>query len=353
MTILFFARRFYPLIGGVEKHVLELSKELIKQGHQVIVITEHTNNLPKFESIKPKGLSVYRIKAGDENKFKKMRIWKELWMLRDVIEKANVVHCHDVFFWYLPFRFIFPKKKVFTTFHGYESYPISQKAIMVRKLSEKLSWGNICIGDFIEKWYKTKPTVVSYGAVHVSSKKQELHGKASKNSAVFVGRLDNQTGILTYVSAIELVREKYTTFKMTAVGDGIYKNRIAKKVNVVGFQNNPEKYFINSHFAFVSRYLAILEAFAANRLIFAVYDNPVKEDYLKMAPFAKYIVITQTADELRQKILYYLEHPDEEKKLIAKGSKWVKEQSWEKMAELYLKLWQIEYNKKKYLDKRT
>lgn len=355
MTIVFFARRFYPLIGGVEKHVFEISKRLVMMGHKVIIITEELNNRhPEFISgslkykkkmLKQvqhdiiKDISIYRINVGKENGFKKFRIWKELWKLRSLIRDADIVHCHDVFFWYLPFRFLFPKKHVYTTFHGYESYPISYKAVTMRKISERLSWGNICIGDFIKKWYGTRATYVSYGAVDMPKMKDLRFKIQDKESAVFIGRLDEQTGILAYVKAVEKVREKYPKFSMTAVGDGEYKNKIANKVNVVGFQNNTEKYLENAHFAFVSRYLAILEAFAARRLVFAVYDNPVKEDYLRLAPFAKYIIISETPEELSKKIYYYLEHPDEEKKLIENAFQWAQGQSWIKMVDLYMGLW--------------
>ena len=68
MTIVFFARRFYPLIGGVEKHVMEISKRLLKKGHRVIVITEKTS----FKSSeKIDGIEVLRISAGREDRFKK------------------------------------------------------------------------------------------------------------------------------------------------------------------------------------------------------------------------------------------------------------------------------------------
>jgi glycosyltransferase involved in cell wall biosynthesis len=339
MKIVFFARRFYPLIGGVEKHVLELSRNLTKKGHQVIVITENTPKFPQFEKLENTKIEIIRISTGHDNWFKKIRIWKSLWEKRTIISSADIIHCHDVFFWYLPFRFLFPNKKVFITFHGYESYPISKKAVMVRKASELLSTGNICIGDFIKKWYGTKPTYISYGAVDVDLNKQKLKSKIKNESAVFVGRLDEQTGILTYVDAVSLIKKKYPKFIMTAVGDGAYKKRIAKGITVTGFKKNPEVFLTNAHFAFVSRYLAILEALVIKKLVFAVYDNPVKEDYLKMAPFAKYIIVAGSAKELYQKILYYLNHPQEEKKLIDKGFQWGKQQSWENMTNLYLNLW--------------
>jgi 1,4-alpha-glucan branching enzyme len=340
MKIIFLVRRFYPLIGGVEKHVFELSKRLISDGHTVSVITENSDDLPAFETIQPLGLDIYRISVGRENFVKKFRIWKELYKLRRLLSDSDIVHCHDVFFWYLPWRFLFPKKPVYTTFHGYESYPITKRAIRIRKLSERLSWGNICIGDFIKKWYGTQPTYVSYGAVESELKNRDLGFKGNKKSALFIGRLDDQTGILTYVEAFIKVKKKHPQFGMTVVGDGPYRKKISGKVNVLGFQKNPEQFFVTYRFAFVSRYLAILEAMSARRLVFAVYDNPVKKDYLTMAPYAKSIVIAENADKLSEKIQYYLDNPTEEQKLIDNAYKWVKKQTWEELANTYIKLWE-------------
>src|SRR5258708_682700 len=135
MKIVFICRLFYPHIGGVEKHVMEISTRLINKGHEVTVITEAFENAPLEEKINR--IKVYRIATGAEDKFKKFRIWKEMWHLKKIIEEADIVHCHDVFFWYMPFRLLYPRKCVYTTFHGYESYPIRKSAVAVRKLSEQ------------------------------------------------------------------------------------------------------------------------------------------------------------------------------------------------------------------------
>ncbi|SRR5258708_6967933 len=337
MKILFLSRLFYPHIGGVEKHVLEISTRLIKDGYTVSIITEqYDKTLSKTETID--GITIYRINCKNDNRFKKFKIWKKMWQLRKVVKDADIIHCHDVFFWYLPFRFFYLHKPVYTTFHGYESYPILKKAVLVRKLSEKMSFGNICIGDFIPKWYGTKPTLISYGAVDISKIKPQTE-KVKKDSAIFIGRLDDQTGILTYTKAVELLLKKYPKFDLIIVGEGIYRRQIEKKFTVLGFQKNPEKYLPKYHYALVSRYLSILEAFAAKRLVFAAYDNPVKEDYLKMAPFAKWIVIEKDPKKLAEKIQYYIKHPEEEQVIIENGYEWVKKQTWENIVSLYLNLW--------------
>src|SRR3989344_8398523 len=203
MTIIFLCRLFYPHIGGVEKHVFEISKRLRRQGHKIIIIAEKdttssVGSLPKSIQKELRFFSIHYIFVKDTKWLKKFIIWKWLWKHKKLLSKADIIHCHDVFFWYLPFRFLYSRKPVYTTFHGYEQYPIKSRAIFIRKISEKLSNGNICIGDFIPKWYGTKPTLISYGGVDSSKLKNQNAKLKIKKSAVFIGRLDQQTGIKTY-----------------------------------------------------------------------------------------------------------------------------------------------------------
>ncbi len=349
MKILFLARRFYPDIGGVEKHVEEISKILVQKGHRITILTE--SPLGQSKEFIYKNIRIVRFSSGKNGRLKKFRIWKELWKKRQVFKDTDVIHCHDVFFWYLPFRFLFPFKPVYTTFHGYEGYPILKKAILIRKLSEIMSWGNICIGDFMKKWYGTKPTLISYGATEIQDSRFKIQD-VRKNSAVFIGRLDEQTGILTYAKAVKNVQKKIPGFEFLIVGDGPLLQQTKRichsrengnpgMYKFEGFQKNPDKYFQKYHFAFVSRYLSILEAMAAKRLIFAVYDNPVKEDYLRMSPFSKWIILVGSEKELEEKILYYLKHPEKEILFIEQAYAWVKAQTWQKLSIEYLKLWKI------------
>jgi len=318
MNILFLSRYSYPHLGGVEKHIDLLSRELVKKGYKIKIISRDDI---KYPEVKILGL-IY--------------IWFWLFKNLDLIKRSDIVHCHDVFIWYLPFRFIFPFKKVFTTFHGYESYPVKLKAKIIRKISEKLSFGNICIGKFMQKWYGTKPTTVSYGAVKI---KENLKTAGIKYDAVFSGRFDEQTGILTYMDAVRLLNKK-TNFKFLALGDGKYLGRVKEVAITPGWINSPERYLSQSRFAFADRYLAILEAFANKKLVFATYDNPVKKDYLYMTPYKDWIVIAKNSKELAEKIIYYRENKIESEIKIKQAYEWVKNQTWNNMANLYINLWE-------------
>jgi len=344
MNILFFSRLFYPHIGGVEKHVFEISQILIKEGHEITVVTEQDSPKTKlFEVLE--GVKILRIPNLKDGRLKKFKIWKWLWDNRQLIKDANIIHCHDVFFWYVPFRFLFPFKKVFTTFHGYEGYPLKSMDIFMHRISERLSMGNICIGEFIKKWYGTKPNYVTYGAVNeIKNEKLPVPsgGKIyNENSAIFMGRLDRQTGILVYVEAVKIIKRKIPGFEFLIIGDGDLKEKIGGKVRILKPLINAAKYFKNYNFAFVSGYLSIMEAMAMKRLVFAVYENPLKEDYLRMTPFAKHIIIFSFSSDLISKISFYLDNPREKEKLIEKAYRWVEKYTWNEMADIYLKLWKL------------
>jgi glycosyltransferase involved in cell wall biosynthesis len=389
MTVLFFTRRFYPQVGGVETHILKISEGLIKKGYEIIVVTEalqegdggyieekSTKWQTEYRTAKSTGkdelianrsysdvnndtdeqgmdtnfkktkinvltskIIVYRMPNVKEGRLKKIYIWKWLWSNRKIVQKADLIHCHDVFFWYLPFRFLYPRKPVYTTFHGYETYPIPWKNIIIRKISEKLSWGNICIGDFIRKWYGTKPTYVSYGGADPFPPSKFKN----KRSAIFIGRLEENTGILIYLDAIRTIQKKYPEFTFTVIGEGNLLHELEGKVTkIVGWQPHEEaiKLIQKHNIVFASGYLSILEALAAGRIVFAAYDNPLKEDYLKMTPFVNWINIMNNKNNMVKEIDQCLNNDKKKDRFIDQSYKWVNSQTWNSVVDTYLKLWE-------------
>src|SRR3989344_925959 len=349
MTILFFSRLFYPRIGGVEKHVLEISKLLVKKGHLVTVLTEKfERGLLDIDEIG--GIKILRIDNGKDNWFKKFRAWRNLWKYRQLIKDADVIHAHDVFFWYLPFRFLYPSKKIFTTFHGYEGNKIPGfKSKLMHKITEKLSKGNICVGDFLKKWYGTRPDYVTYGAVEVSSiKYRVLSINKNKLKFLFLGRLEKETGIMDYLSALKILEKKRYKFNLIVLGDGSLRKKAEDfclenqiDVHFMGFIKDINQYIGNSDFVFVSRYLGILEALVLKKFIFAHYNNKIKEDYLKMSPFSKFISISKNSEELVKQINVFLKDKEKKNQMVGGGFNWVISQTWKEVLKVYSKLWRL------------
>jgi glycosyltransferase involved in cell wall biosynthesis len=333
------SRYYYPHVGGVEKHLKNINTNLNSKGYKVKVITEKYNSNVKNREIVD-GIEVLRIPIKKVKIIGLINIWIRLFGYINIINKSDIVHIHDVFIWYLPFRFIYPNKKVFITFHGYESYPVKMSAILIRKISELLTNGNICIGRFIQKWYKTKATFINYGAVDPRLFKPDNKNKYEYD-AIFFGRLDEQTGILTYLKAAEIIKRKIPDFKLLVIGNGKYKDEAINNSTLLDFKDNPEIYIRKARFAFVSRYLSILEAFASKKLVFAVYDNPIKKDYLTDTPYKKWLIIVNSPEKLVRSVEYYLKNPDKANVLINRSYRWVKQNTWENLTNVYLNLWEL------------
>jgi len=339
MKILFLSRRFYPDIGGVEKHVLEIGKIMVKEGHKVTVITQSPGKEIEYQNIK-----IIRIPKTPKGASEKLHVWKWFWKNRQLIKDADIVHAHDVYWWYWPYKFIFLSKKSFITFHGYESYPIKKSSIIIRRISAFLATGNIEVGEFIRKWYGTKADFVIYGGVEESnfnyqiSNKQESINK-NDESAIFIGRLDEDTGILEYLEAERKIKKHFNNFNLKIIGDGKYKHKIKSK-NHIGFITNYHKYLHSANYVFSSSYLMILEALSHKKLVFSVYSNDLKKDYLLNTPFKDYIIICKNVNELIDNFFYFQKNPNKEKVKTERGYKWAKNQTWENLVNKYYKLWE-------------
>jgi len=333
MTILMLTRLYSPHIGGVEKHVEEVSRELAKLGHEITILTlQHDSKLATTE--KGKGVKIIRLPYS-ENKF---QIWKHFYAQRSLVKEVDIVLCHDIFFWYLPFRFIYPFKPVYTTFHGWEGkFPIPWKNKFLRKISEFLSWGNICIGDYLKEWYSTKPDFVSYGGVKISAKPKQFK---KLNQCIFIGRLEKDLGLDEYLKAFAIIKKKYN-LKIIFVGDGSYAEKAGKIGKVAGFIKDVSKYLKKPAYIFTSSYLTIWQAMIANRPIFALYHNQLKKDYLSQFPGAKYINISSSADELISQFQKIHQKSQKIGKITKQAYNFAKKHTWKKVAQQYLKLWKI------------
>jgi len=355
MKILFLTRFFYPHIGGVEKHVYEVGKRLLEKGHTVTILTEQipltstqgyqSNDESAKLMDKTEKFRIYWISVGEENWFKKFRIWKWLWQNRHLLKNSDVIHCHDIFFWYLPFAFIYPTKKVFLTFHGYEGNTIPGfKAKFWHKIGEILTDGNICVGSFYKKWYGTVATKIIYGGTNLPVQRQDISERIKE--AVFIGRLEEETSIMQYLHALNILKKEKNIVRLTILGDGSLRKKaedfVTKhnlQVTFRGFVDDIEHHINQSDIVFASRYLAILEAFAHKKYVIAHYNSPIKKDYLQATPFANWITIASTSKEIAQQIKEYKKNFDQIKTKITLAYEWVEKQKWDDVVSIYENLW--------------
>jgi|SaaInl8_200m_RNA_FD_contig_123_12120_length_17318_multi_5_in_2_out_1_11 glycosyltransferase involved in cell wall biosynthesis len=97
MNILMVIGQYYPIIGGAEQQAQKLSEELVRQGHNVEIVTYTRRGLKKFELIN--GIKVFRLRGF---LYKSIREYSLiLSMLLFVWKRKNkydLIHCHQALF---------------------------------------------------------------------------------------------------------------------------------------------------------------------------------------------------------------------------------------------------------------
>jgi len=333
MNVLFLTRLYTPHVGGVEKQVSELSKRLIDKGFGVTIFTEKFRNSLRKKKIIG-GVKVIRISYPKIKYLGLIFIWLEMMKNLKAILTADIVHAHGIFVWYLPFRILFPFKPIYTTFHGWEGiYPIPAKNILLRQISAALSWKYLCIGQFIGKHYKIKADNVYYTAVDVP---QKANYKKEPRTLLYVGRLDEDTGLLSILESLRLLKG----YKIEFCGDGPLANECKKIGKVYGFVD-PRPHYKKAAICLSPGHTSILEAFTYKCLIVTTYNNPVKKDYLMMTPFNKYMIVRKSPRKMAEMIIYYSKHPEKARPMIEGAYDWVKSQSWSNTTKQYFNLWGI------------
>lgn len=332
MKILFLTRLYYPHVGGVERHIKEISSRLKKKGYKITIITtKHDKKLP-FKETKG-GIEIIRFNQPKIKYLGLLYTWYWLLKNKDFVVNNDIIHIHDIFSWYLPFRFLFPQKPVYTTFHGrWGQYPIPFKDIIQKKIGAKFSTKNLCIGKYIPKNYKIVENDLSYGAVDVS----EIVPNKDSSYIVYVGRLDKDIALDKFLDIIP----KLKNIRVEFCGDGKLKGKCSKYGKVHGWVN-PEAYLAKAKFCFASGYLTILEALVNKCLVFTIYSHPLQKDYYKLTPFSKYILSTNSSEEILTRITYLNKNKAYTQKLINRGYNWAEKQTWEKLVAKYLSLWGV------------
>ncbi|MEM3373689.1 MAG: glycosyltransferase family 4 protein [Candidatus Woesearchaeota archaeon] len=100
MKILVLNYEFPPLGGGAGQVTYELSKNLVKLGHEVDLITMHFNGLKEHEIVE--GINVFRVKCIRKNKthtniFEMLSyLFSSFFFLKNNKKKYDVIHCHFI-----------------------------------------------------------------------------------------------------------------------------------------------------------------------------------------------------------------------------------------------------------------
>lgn len=346
-NILFLTPSYYPHIGGVEKHIREISLEILKDENNVTIITTKQNE-DYLEYENSEGIKIIRVKWSTNKLLNKVLSIYYFFRFFSFFASAKIIHYHDVgsfYQWGFVDFFLLKllRKKIFITFHGWEGdVPPKRIIVIKRKICEWLSDGNICIGSFIEKWYGTRADFISYGGVHCMEE-----NFINYDYILFIGRLEEDTGIRQYIKAWRTLCREDSALKLVICGNGSLKKEIdqyidqfkLKNIEFLGVVKDPNKFLKNARIVLTSGYLGILEAFSYKKPVVSIYDNELKKDYLEMMPRSSEMMwIVKDVDGAVKAIQEILTGNKNQK--VNNAYQFSMENTWGKVKNQYYQLWE-------------
>jgi len=346
MKVLFFVHRSWPSVGGVEKYILELGRSLTTMGHDVSVVAgAHAADLPEHERVD--GIGVHRFPTLRSPL--RCRYW--LWRHRDLFDAADVIHVSNThmleYLWRMLGRQL-DRRKTFLTRHGMSCvFPVPEADKERARRSLDLVAGVVHDGEFIAKWLGVEPDICPNQGLYPKADELVSVPEPSPESAVFIGRLEPDSGIRIYIDAVrELTRRHRRTFRMEVYGDGSLMPalraeaaREALPIQFHGRTANAQDRIVDACFAFIDGRMAIQEAMARRRLVLAGYVDPLKRDYVCGEPFSPYLFAEGDGPALAERVIHYSDHPQERAALIDRAYQHARTLSWGRTAAAYLDLW--------------
>ena len=347
-----FTPAYPPMIGGVERHVYEVHKELGKKGlmGKIYVINTRPKDIDIKEDItwlEPKKLWGWIPRTSRINM---------IWKITCVILKNRKTKIHFHYFGIFHYMISFLKllgviKRSYITFHGWNGkYPVMSKTIKIRKKCAAESAGNILIGHFIEKWYGIKADIFSYGGVDIGKYYTDKPFLISKKRLriAYIGRFSKDTGTNELIMAVKEYCKSYNKrIELHLFGDRKISEGLLHVDENIQLSIQVEKPIIDSsliiqdyEIILACGYLTILEALCAKRIVFAYYNNPVREDYLRMHPVASSFFICGDKDSFIEGLNRCVNQSSDVLKKCEPGWEWGKKQTWAKLAGEYISLWQ-------------
>ena len=108
-----FAAQYFPHLGGVERYTYNLSKKLIENGNEVVVVTSNVYRMAEYEEMD--GIPVYRVPCINllEGRYPVLKPNKEFWKIhRNLInQKFDMVIVNTRFYPHSLYAMILAKRK--------------------------------------------------------------------------------------------------------------------------------------------------------------------------------------------------------------------------------------------------
>ena len=266
MKILMLTWEYPPrIVGGIARVVHDLSKRLIKDGHEVTVITYKDGDVPEYEN--DKGVNVYRIEnyMSHPNNFIDWIMQMNFNMIakaNELIangEKFDVIHAHD---WLVAYSAKTLKQSynipLISTIHATEAgrnsgihdevqrYINDTEWLLTYESSEVIVNSNYMkcelqrlFGLPFEK-INVVPNGINinnFAGIEKDYEFRRQYAMDNEKIILYVGRLVYEKGVQNLISAMPKILNGYNDSKLVIVGRGGMYDELKNQAKAIGIEN--------------------------------------------------------------------------------------------------------------------
>jgi 1,4-alpha-glucan branching enzyme len=382
----------YPpmVVGGLSRHVFDLSRKLVSLGHEVYVITSFVEGYPEHEL--NNGVQVYRV-IGKQPQFESFFHWAgslNVAMAEQAMEIAkkinfDCIHAHD---WLVSVAALALKKELdlplISTIHATEhgrnngittplQYEINQKEWELMDGSDKLIVCSSYMKNELMEVFcipESKLHVLPNGidTVQLDSHSNDPVYKErtdKRNLLIFsVGRLVREKGFQTIIEAADQLKKRGAAVQFVIAGKGpfygelsalIREKQVEDYVNLVGFVSDEERnnWFREADAAlFPSHYepfgIVALEGMAAGKLTIVSDTGGLKEIIEHEKTGLK--IYPNDSNSIVWAVEYMTNHPERCTQIAHSGAETAKKiYNWDTIANQTVELYDLIQNDKKII----
>ncbi|MBI5127068.1 glycosyltransferase family 4 protein [Candidatus Roizmanbacteria bacterium] len=349
--------------GGVQEHILFLTKELRKRGHKITIFGPEKNVLPYIN---------YRVIAKSvilpvpNGNWGNITLEKKDKIISKIIKQGgfDLIHIHEPYIPFINWEIIkdvtLPKVATFHTAWDNDSIVnfINPFISLFKEGFSKSFSGVIFVSKIAKKrWQDLCKKNVIKQVIHNAVDRSFFPIKKEKTKIVnllYVGRIVSRKGLQYLLKAFNKIKKDLPKIKLTILGEGplreslkeyVRNNSLGRLVDFKGEIIGKEKirYYQNADI-FCAPYsdesfaLTVLEAMACGLPIVG-FKNEAFKEILKDYPYKQFLVEPKDTGELA-KALKKLIYDEKIRSVISSWSiKESKKYSWEKVAEETEKLY--------------
>ncbi len=367
---------FYPHLGGITEHVYFMSRELLKKGFEVVILTGYKGR--EAGVTLPPSLRVVHL--GESVPFFLNDSFAEVTLggglgekVKSVLEKENfdLLHIHSPFLMVLPILFLkYSRTVTVGTFHTYFDsfgshffFRLFRRTIQkyLDKLHGCIAVAPACV-EAMSRYFDAEYEIIPNGVdtewfAHPSGRIEKYEDGAP--NVLFLGRLDPRNGLDTLLDAFPRVLEKKPEARLVVVGDGpmrsMYekqaKDLLGKKIFFEGQinGNRPDYFAASKAFCYpatkASFGITLLEAMAAGTPIVAA-DNEGFRDVIRDG--VNGLLVPQNDPRaLAKALVTIIEDPSMAQRLSIEGRRKAEQYSWSHVTDRVLAYYDRVYRRQK------